>query len=75
MTYKSKQSLSEQYDITISFINKLLNEMRETNLYGQFRIIDNSFVRINADAFAHYIRHRHAIRNGHNYEPYKGESK
>lgn len=71
--YKSKKSLAERYDISVSLINKLLDEMRVCGLYGNFKISDNSFVRIRLDAFDHYIRHRHAIRNGHSYEPYKEE--
>ena len=71
MTYKSKRALEEKYEISASLTNKLLDEMRQIGIYGQFKITGDSFLRINADAFDHYIRNRHAIKHGLKYEPYK----
>ena len=71
MTYKTKRSLEEKYDISASLTNKLLDEMRQVGIYGQFKIMGDSFLRINAEAFDHYIKNRHAIKHGHSYPPYK----
>ena len=71
MTYKSKRALEEKYDISASLVNKLLDQMRQTGLYGEFKIIDDSFLRINEEAFDHFIKNRHAIKHGLKYEPYK----
>ena len=35
MTYKTKRSLEEKYDISASLTNKLLDEMRQAGIYGQ----------------------------------------
>ena len=71
MTYKSKRALEEKYDISASLTNKLLDEMRQVGIYGQFKITGDSFLRINAEAFDHYIKNRHAIKHGHSYPQYK----
>ena len=71
MTYKSKRALEEKYDISASLVNKLLDQMRQTGLYGEFKIIDDSFLRINAEAFDHFIKNRHAIKHGLKYEKYE----
>ena len=71
MSYKSKRALEEKYDISASLVNKLLDQMRQTGLYGEFKIIDDSFLRINAEAFDHFIKNRHAIKHGLKYEQYK----
>ena len=55
MTYKSKRALEEKYDISASLTNK----------------VSDSFLRINAEAFDHFIKNRHAIKHGLKYEPYK----
>ena len=68
--YASKQTLQDRFDVSASFVNKIIGEMRESGLYGEFRITDNSFLRINVAAFEHYLRNRHAIKNGLHYEPY-----
>ena len=73
MTYKSKRALEEKYDISASLVNKLLDQMRQTGLYGEFKIIDDSFLRINAEAFDHYIKNKHAIKHGLKYEKYEEE--
>jgi hypothetical protein len=71
VTYKSKRALEEKYDISASLTNKLLDEMRQAGIYGQFKIVSDSFLRINAEAFDHFIKNRHAIKHGLKYEPYK----
>ena len=71
MTYKSKRALEEKYDISASLVNKLLDQMRQTGLYGEFKIIDDSFLRINEAAFDHYIKNKHLIKHGLKYEPYE----
>lgn len=71
MTYKSKRALEEKYDISASLVNKLLDEMRQVGIYGQFKIMGDSFLRINVEAFDHFIKNRHAIKHGHSYPPYK----
>jgi len=45
--------------------------MRQAGIYGQFKIVSDSFLRINAEAFDHFIKNRHAIKHGHSYPPYK----
>ena len=45
--------------------------MRQAGIYGQFKIVSDSFLRINAEAFDHFIKNRHAIKHGLKYEPYK----
>ena len=71
MTYKSKRALEEKYDISASLVNKMLDEMRQAGFYGQYKIVGDSFLRINESAFDHYIKNRHAIKHGLRYEPYR----
>ena len=71
MTYKTKRSLEKKYEISASLTNKLLDEMRQAGIYGQFKIVSDSFLRISEPAFDHYIKNRHAIKHGLKYEPYK----
>ena len=71
MSYKTKRSLEEKYEISASLTNKLLDEMRKVGIYGQFKIVGDSFLRINESAFDHFIKNRHAIKHGLKYEPYK----
>ena len=71
MSYKTKRSLEEKYEISASLTNKLLDEMRLAGIYGEFKIVSDSFLRIDEQKFDHYIKNRHAIKHGLKYEPYK----
>lgn len=71
MSYKTKRSLEEKYEISASLTNKLLDEMRQAGIYGEFKIVSDSFLRVDSEKFDHYIKNRHAIKHGLKYEPYK----
>lgn len=73
--YVKKKTLQDRFDVSRSFVNDILSEMRDVNLYGQFLITDKSFLRVNERAFEHYLRNRHAIKRGGRHEPYKLEGK
>lgn len=68
--YKRKQSLADIYDCSMSFVNTIIGEMRESGIYGEFRISDVNFTRIDVNAFEHYLKNRHKIKNGQKYEPF-----
>lgn len=66
----SKQTLMARLEVSASFVNTILNEMREAGIYGEFKISSPSWLRINKYAFMHYVKNRDAIKHGRRYEPY-----
>jgi len=65
-----KKTLMERLKVSASFVNKILGEMREAGIYGEYKISSPSFLRINKHAFMHYVKNRDAIKHGRRYEPY-----
>lgn len=71
MTYKSKKSLANQFDVSLRFVSDIVAEMKKLREYGDFYIADSRMLRISESAFEHYLRNRNAIKNGRNYERYR----
>lgn len=66
----SKQTLMKRLEVSASFVNRILDEMRVAGIYGEFKISNPSWLRINKYAFMHYMKYRDAIKHGRKYEPY-----
>ena len=68
--FVSKETLMKRLEVSASFVNKILDEMRIAGIYGEYKIRTPSWLRINKHAFMHYLRNRDAIKHGRKYEPY-----
>ena len=67
----SKKTISERYEIKETAINTRLKEMKALRMYGDFMILDECFVRVDEEAFDHYMRNRYKIRHNLAFEPFR----
>lgn len=68
--YCSKQTLAAYYDLSVSMVEKLVREMRETGQYGKFTLSGEKLLRIKHSAFHHYLENRERIKHDLFYPPY-----